>query len=214
MNQEEYLKSLLEIRDAESSDSKASFGDGSRKPSLAAAADLQRMNGIRIDLRDLPELSPPDFAWQNIQSRLKTLGSIDGSNPERSFFNSHMPVAIAASFFLISMFSVLIFYGQTQVIDPAKTMAVSKSVGQLIDRSQALERTMQNTGRAYFMNASTRGAFLQRINDVDAKLSRVAQSKGFNSSEARRLWQQRVDLMQSMIAMERPQQAFARQVVL
>jgi len=185
MDHEKYLTTLLERRDA---------SPPVPETDPVIEADLQRLNKVRDDLRNISEVHPPPYVWQNINANL------DNRQSHSFFQSSRWPLAMAASIFLAAL---LLIQGY-QVPEYAPQLAET-NINKLIAQSQLLERRMQNTNRGYFVNTGTRGALLQRISDVDARLSRLAYANAAYSPELKQLWQQRVNLMRSMIAMEQTQ---------
>ena len=195
MDREKYLIALLDHRDAMPPVSEKEPG---------AEADLNRMNRVRDDLRNISEVHPPPYVWQNIDAKLN-------DKQGATFIQSNKwPLAMAASVFLAALLSFSQIPGfDSQTLEPGMQLATASvtnsGLNALITESQELERRMQNTSRGYFVNTGTRVALLQRISDIDARLSQLAYANTSYSPELKQLWQQRVNLMRSMIAMEQTQ---------
>ena len=203
MDHEKYLIALLDRRDAMPPVSE-------KEPE--AEADLIRMNRVRDDLRNISEVHPPPYVWQNIDAKL--------NDKQRPTFmqNNRWPLAMAASVLLAALLSFSQIPGfesrtaesgmQVASLNDASNATDSvtnNGLNALIVESQVLERRMRNTSRGHFVNTGTRVALLQRISDIDARLSQLAYANTNYSPELKQLWQQRVNLMRSMIAMEQTQ---------
>ena len=185
MDHEKYLTDLLERRDATPPVSETD---------PVVEADLQRLKQVRSDLRSISEVHPPPYVWQNIDAKLSAV-------ERRPFLQrTGWSLTMAAGVFLAALILVQVYQIPEQVPQLADNGIVS-----LIAQSQVLERRMQNTNRGYFVSTETRGAFLQRISDIDSQLSQLAYANTEYSPELEQLWQQRVNLMRSMLAMEQPQ---------
>jgi len=193
MDHEKYLKALLELRDI-----------APLEPEVdpMVEADIQSLNQVRDDLRKLSEVHPPPYVWQKIDARLNTV-------QHQSFLQSNRwSLAMAASLFVGAMLVMLTYQVPGDAPRNQAMIVVEtndKTLNKLIAQSQVLERRMHNTSRGYFVSTDTRGALLQRISDIDAQLSRLAYANSEYSPELKHLWQQRVNVMQSMLAMEQPQ---------
>ncbi len=199
MDHEKYLIALLERRDA-----RPPVSD--REPEVEA--DLERLNRVRDDLRSISEVHPPAYVWQNIAAKL--------DNRQRPTFvqNNKWLLAMAASVFLAALLSFSRLPGfETENLDPGMRLAnlndtataPENELYALIAESQSLERSMKNTSRGYFVNTGTRAALLQRISDIDARIGQLTYAITPYSPELKQLWQQRVNLLRSMIAMEQTQ---------
>ena len=215
MNQEKYLRALLEYRDTGQQGAMERVGSES---DTEVMADLVELDKLRAGLRSLPDEHPPASVWRNIETQLES--KISGTSihtavvkPGRNtsadyFWKGRTPLAFAAGVFLATMFSVLL------LSQSAPELTQLNSIDQLIAQSQDLERAMQVTSPRYFVKTGTWGALVQRVSEIDARLSELAYQELSRTPESEQLWQQRVNLMRSMIAMERPGNGVGRRIVL
>jgi len=173
------------------------------------------------------ELDMIDVSEQSLTETLLSNGESDPSQAQAPGYTARW-YSIAAGFFLVTALGLVISSDRWQgsfspqiansssgerVSEPA-TIASSASsdsgvrdnrmIDLLILQSQNLERTMQSTAPGLYVNTSTRGALLQRITEIDGQLSELTYRNEGHSELAEKLWRQRVNVMQSMIAIENP----------
>ncbi|MEM1229595.1 MAG: hypothetical protein AAGI15_03600 [Pseudomonadota bacterium] len=134
------------------------------------------------------------------------------------------PLATAASVFMLAVLGSVLWLpevtdapdtgptpiaGVTSTGD-APTALPAASVAALMDRSQQLEavaRLPVSSGTA--QPAQSRQALLYRIADLDAELNALIEEEPMNPQLKEKLWRQRVDLLETLVAIQQEQMADA-----
>lgn len=188
-------------------------------------SQLGRLSMIRSALGNLPEIVPPDDAWQRILAHHKA------SRPrERRNFVPQL-IGLAASVLAVAVVLQVLddpgrraVRGMPESSTPASQTATSEippaAVAQqtgmgasaaaaavplatLISRSQRLENTLRALPRGpQLVTGSTAGTITElqdRIAMVDYQMS-LGQLEDQDPDMARRLWQERIGLMNSLLA--------------
>ncbi len=186
---------------------------------------LGRLSMMKTALRGLPELAPPDDAWQRVVARHESMAM-----PRRRRFFPQL-VGLAASVVAVAVVLQLLsdpgrravrgmpeqsVSGSQPIAATATSPAAAQPAGMnvsmaaganplagLISQSQQLERTLRALPRGPQVvsggTAGTIGELQDRIAMVDYQMS-VAQLDRDDPDVARRLWQERIELMNSLLA--------------
>lgn len=191
------LEQLINLRDGIPVDAEAAV-----HVSLCAAcrAEMMRLNRWRQQLIELPVLEAPENAWQAIAARL---GEYRNSS-RRRYRIPGVGVALAAS---LAAAAVLGSWWLRAPRSPmsAATVPVSPRLAQLQSQSQYLEQVVQamsasdQQGVTNAGTAATVAALEDRIALVDYAINQ-ANVESQPQKELTALWQQRVNLMQSLAA--------------
>ncbi len=191
------IEQLLELRDA--ADGASGQLRGHVEGCARCAGELQRLRSLRDDLRALEQVSPPADAWEKI---LERAASQPAAVPGQG---SRWPLALAASVALALLVAWLLprTPGEMPVsVDRAVTTPAASATADLVAESQRLERLLhQFDYEPRVVNAGTAGTIValeDQIAWVDYGLT-AGREAGLSASEARALWQQRVELMNSLV---------------
>lgn len=203
----------------------------------AAQAQLEQLRQIRGALRDLPDVMPDPEVFERIQGRLASAPPDSDPQvqplfaakpkPEPRRWQLRFPLATAASVFLLAALGSAIWLPQMADTGPgpgsgpaplvadgtavdAATPAMSSSISALIGRSQQLEAVarlpVSSTGDR---PARSRQALLYRIADLDAELNALIEEEPMNPELKEQLWRQRVQLLETLVAVQQEQMADA-----
>ncbi len=183
---------------------------------LSVAADIEsdsqardtlaQLRGIKHALNELPAIDP------GLGSDWFAEVQADRDAPQRSWFAQHR-VATAASVFFAAALSMLVWYPEDRLPDsnaPGSVAVVddpgSDDLAALVARSQRLEYEVVPAGGVNGGEPSaTQRALLYRIAEIDSELSRVLEEESMDDALRQRLWQQRVDLLESLLEVRRAQ---------
>lgn len=141
---------------------------------------------VRQALLGLPEVEPPRDLWPEVLAGL----------PKRTPWYQRAPLALAASVFLAAVASVVLLQSQPE---PTAEWA------SLMDRSQQLETQVLSNGVPSARWNTTQRSLAYRIADVDQQLndsSGLAAPASANEDETVALLQQRVELLETLLAEE------------
>lgn len=142
---------------------------------------------LRQALLELPDVEPPRDLWPDVLAAL----------PERAPWYQRAPLALAASVFLAAVASVVLLQSQPEPVGEWAS---------LMDRSQQLETQVFGGGSPSARWSATQRSLAYRIADVDQQIN---DSSGLapatvpaNETEAVALLQQRVELLETLLAEE------------
>jgi len=163
--------------------------------------ELAHLSAVRAGLRALPELPAPDISWEDVVARAQAQGPILRSERLDGWYGA--AVGIAAT---VVMTVSLLLLGQreapTQPTTVPAAAAMVDSTPQLMGRSRQLEESLRSVdlqGRIMSgRTASTIAALEERIAYIDQLLSRT-DGPPLQQEQRRRLWQQRVVLLDSLV---------------
>ncbi|HSD73489.1 MAG TPA: hypothetical protein VLB75_01895 [Steroidobacteraceae bacterium] len=196
------IDQLLMLRDGED----ATAGAGTHvRDCVHCQAELARLKALSADLRELPSAAVPPERWSAIKTELAR-GS---QKPERALHRQPgwlLPVASAA----LVLVAVLFTFANRErhdglgSIDTALTaIALDESRQQLVAESQRLESLLAALPReprlTRAQTALTVADLEDRIQWVDYRLG-LASEAGLDAEPAERLWRERVDLLNSLVA--------------
>jgi anti-sigma factor RsiW len=197
------LDHLLSRRDGEPLDAEIS-AHIEQCPSCSAR--LQDLVRCRAQLRSLPQKDAPESSWERIQARLTA--------PEERRSRGGL-VAGLALVVLATVLVVAVRDDRDRVADTESTRSVSPAVAtpqtpdpetepvmELVAQSQELEHLLQALPERPHIErvstAATIDAIEQRIQWLDWQLS-YAPDAGLSEEQARQLWRERVELMDSLV---------------
>jgi hypothetical protein len=173
---------------------------------LLCSEQLLRLARAREQLRSLPQQDAPAVAWEQIQAQLSQPAT---TTRQRRFGST---AAIAA----VAMLAVVITAGvrESQIASTADARAPhdlapplsqgdpSAHVAELVAQSQQLEGLLQSLPQRPRIERASTAATVdtieQRIQWLDFQLS-YAPEGGLDEVQARRLWRERVELMDSLV---------------
>lgn len=177
---------------------------------------------VREALRALPSRRPPDDAWQRLSARAASEGVLTAPRAR------HTVNAVAwRAAALFGGIALLVSLRPWHSTEPAPTVPMPPvaalqtdvraepagpvAIDSLMDRSRELERELRGLPSGPSVQrvgtASTITALEDRVAMIDAQLSLAGD--GAASPDARRLWRERVSLMDTLVTLRR---ADARQV--
>jgi hypothetical protein len=162
--------------------------------------ELESLRAVREGLRALPLDESPEVTWDDVLARAQARGPMLRSERFDGWYGA--AVGIAAT---VVMTVALLLLGQNEVPQSelqAAPAAMANSTPQLMGRSRELEQSLRSvdmegqimSGRT----ASTIAALEERIGYIDQRLSRADQDQ-LSQEQRRRLWQQRVVLLDSLV---------------
>lgn len=180
--------------------------DGVAEPGVAehvaacphCAAELERLQEIRGSLRGLPSLSPERDLWPAIRTRA---GNERGQR--RLMRAGWVAAGLAAA--------VSLLVGVRGAIEAAQEMRTVRDVRSLVAQSQRLEKALRSTdsdGRVVSGRiAGTIVNLEDRIAVIDARLA-PNRNQTLASQEALQLWQERVRLLDALVAVQSTREAY------
>jgi hypothetical protein len=162
--------------------------------------ELAHLEAVRDGLCALPLDAVPDLTWEDVLARAQARGPILRSERFDGWYGA--AVGIAAT---VVMTLSLLLLGQRETPQMDATPlpeAAAYTTPQLMGRSRELEQSLRSvdldgqitSGRT----ASTIAALQERIGYIDQRLSRADQDR-LSQEQRRRLWQQRVVLLDSLV---------------
>ncbi len=169
------------------------------------AARLAELERTRCALRALPAIEP-SVAWSQVQSKLDSLrlGAPVRSQTRKRVARTTVGLAIAAS---AAVAAVVITLQQTQVDSPeqqplaAAPANTTADLTSLIERSRRLDTLLQAMPERPRIErvsmAATLDTMEERIQWLDYQLSYAAGD--LDAMQSERLWQERVELMDSLV---------------
>jgi hypothetical protein len=194
-----HFQELLDIRDGAPVDSTVLQHIGQCDE---CGRELARLTTLKGELRQLPGFEPPARAWNGIRERMERQPS---RRPSRA-----PAFALAASVLVAVLVLPMIHRSQelppgdfSSAVNPANAIpeAASESVGSLMQRSQRLDAVLQVLPRRPQVERAGTSATIDelqsRIQMLDVQLS--AASGEQRHDDAQRLWNARVELMNSLV---------------
>lgn len=167
---------------------------------------IERLRALRSRLRALPALRPPRSRWDAIAGRAY-------ARPGRHRLPAAIAAGMAASLGAVALAWMLREAPAPAGLSAARTEAPAANA-ELMRRSMALESALRAIERQYqprvvrLGTAGTIADIEDRIALVDYQLNYAADGR-LSPSQSEQLWQQRVDLMDSLVQVRYAQ---ARQV--
>lgn len=190
------LEQLISLRDGAPVDANAAVH---LRDCAGCRAEVAQLGHWRQHLIDLPVLEAPQDAWQKIAARLDE----QQVPPRRRHWIPAVGVALAAS--LVAAVVLVTWRLQAPPTVPAASASGAPMLTQLQSQSRYLERVMQamNAGSGQGVTsagtAATVAALEDRIALVDYAINQ-ANTVSQPPQDLTALWQQRVNLMQSLAA--------------
>ncbi len=164
----------------------------------ACAAELERLNGIRKSLRALPSLAPERDLWPAIHV-LST-----GEHKHRRLVRAGW---VAAGF--AAAMSLLV--GVRGAIETVQEVRTTREMRSLVAESQRLEKTLRSSGaEGRVVSGRIAGTIVNledRIAIIDARLA-PKRNETLASQEALGLWQERVRLLDALVAVQSTREAY------
>ena len=176
--------------------------------------DLECLKQMQGELRSLPPRQVPAAAWRKVQATLR-----QPSAPSFNAWSRVVPIVEAAGFAAIAVMVALRFIAadehaapRVRVHEPPAPVAIESvlatpalsaaTVEQLVEQSRQLEGVLRNLPAPPRVErvtlAATTDIIEQRIQWLDLQLSFEPEAQ-LSQEEARRLWHERVDLMDSLV---------------
>lgn len=187
------LEVLLELRDG-----RGAPGERAHATACAAcAAEIERLRGVAADLRALPVLTPSRDRWPAIRA-----AHLAGSRRRRLTATSATILALAASFLAMAVLPRIFRAPAGPVMRLENGSEGSGEVASLMSESRRLEDLLSGLEPSRgVLDVRTAGATLSLEDEIALIDSRLAapESRAISRQEIRRLWQQRVDLMNRLI---------------
>ena len=207
------------------------------RAAIAADADaserLLQLHGIQQALQALPDPVPPSATWQQIQqqvaagpsARQPLLDPDYGATTQAAVgsggWQLRYPIATAAGVFFAAVLVSLLWLPRIGSdtdgavdVSPVPSFAEyaptvsSGAMDELIDRSQRLEAVARlPVARAIDGQERSRQALLYRIADLDAQLNSLIEEEAMDPALKEKLWRQRVDLLETLVAVQQAQLA-------
>jgi hypothetical protein len=177
--------------------------------------ELQRLSALRAEMQALPQFDPPDLAWERIQQTVPERTA--PVPPRRVGF-----AAAAAALITLAAIALIARHGDQRSTElsagacttsgtegaacPPKVLNKPTSdiphLDELIAQSQQLEQILQTLPQRprieRVSTAATIDTIEQRIAWLDFQLS-SAPDADLNEEQSRRLWRERVELMDSLV---------------
>ncbi|NJN51597.1 MAG: hypothetical protein HC809_07280 [Gammaproteobacteria bacterium] len=149
-------------------------------------ADVDAVVGEVRALANVPSEPPPP--WSVVVAQLAR------TRRAKRVRRTVVPLSVAAGALLA------VFVGMSQVRPGPSGLEVAGPVDRLIAQSQGLERMRAGPVHPEAWSAAERGVAI-RLADVDVEISDLGEAA--DASRRQRLWQQRVDLLRSLLDQER-----------
>jgi hypothetical protein len=167
--------------------------------------ELQRLSALRAEMQELPQFEPPELAWERIQ---QTIPQRTRKLPPRRVGIA----AAAAALITLAAIALIARYGDQQSSErsahtPKVLNKPASSDGthldELVAQSQQLEQILQTLPQRprieRVSTAATIDTIEQRIAWLDFQLSSVSDDGDLSEEQSRRLWRERVELMDSLV---------------
>lgn len=207
---------LLKIRDGQPVDA-VLLAEVTGDPE--AELEIRRLRQVQTELKSMPDFAPPADLWSRISERSRQAEPV--SAPPG--FAPGFKWALAAAAAVVAI--VLVFPQGSDVAPPQLPVVASEQttadeaplvrpqLASLVAQSRRLEQILgELPARPRLVNAATVGAIGEmedRILVVDYQLS-TATEQGLSAEAVEQLWQERVSLMDSLVALRYAQaQRFA-----
>jgi hypothetical protein len=193
------IDELLRLRDREA----AVEADAHVRECVHCQAELARLRALSADLRELPSTVMPPDRWDAIRSELRGASTAVVMPSRRPGWL--LPVASAA----LVLVAVLFTFNNrertagTDAVEDLQARALKESRLELVAESQRLESLLAALpGEPRLTRAQTAltvAGLEDRIQWVDYRLG-LANEAGLAAEPAERLWRERVDLLNSLVA--------------
>lgn len=209
------IEQLLNLRDAAPEDAGvAAHVNGCER----CQAELGRLRIVQLGLLNLPELPAPEGGWQAV-SRARAAGK-GSAGPAFTgwFWTGSLAAALAVAVVLFGLLNQVprgsesgsgsAMSGTTPVLvsrsgaETAASPAEPGDMAQLMARSQHLEQVLRAMPEGpQVVSADTAGTISvleDRVAMIDYQLG-MAEQPELSSAQLQRLWQERVDVMNSLV---------------
>jgi hypothetical protein len=200
------IEQLLSIRDGDPVDAAIAEHVGR---CTSCAEQLRGLSLMRERLQSLPQLDPPDASWERIQAQLQ-----QARTSGRSRFLGHVvAAAVVAGIALTLVAGVMISRQAAQPVVASQSTSTAagstsndsdeaKRVADLVAQSQHLDYLLQALPERpqieRVSTAATIDTLEERIQWLDVQLSQTPDPQ-LSDTQARRLWRERVELMDSLV---------------
>jgi hypothetical protein len=188
------LETLLALRDGSADAGVAEHVAACRE----CSAELERVKEIRESLRALPSLAPERDLWPAIRAREAS---------ERKHRRLARAGWVAAG--LAAAVSLLV--GVRGAIESVQEMRTVREVRSLVAQSQRLEMALRSSdGEGRVVSGRTADTIVNledRIAIIDARLA-PKRNETLASQEALGLWQERVRLLDALVAVQSTREAY------
>ena len=212
------IDQLLSLRDGEPVDAAAREHV---ENCAVCALSMRHLSQRQRSLQDLPQFDAPDIAYSRIRARAEVESRPVTVTPRLTVQNrrwaSHHRHAVAAAVVVaavIAGFMAIEGDRKLQALDstPRSTVTAAAAVdvpqeppvAQLVEQSRELDQLLQKLPpRPEVQRVSLAGTvdrIEQRVQWLDMQLSSVPETAA-DDSLSRRMWRERVDLMDSLVAM-------------
>ncbi len=163
---------------------------------------LRHLAGLSEQLSQLPDFKVPDGAWLKITARMQPI-----SRKRFKQNTATVIVAVAAAASIMITVGLMLFRPASRQLPASQVVAdtTTRSIAELVNQSRNLEDAVLslNANADHMVisvgTAATVAALEDRIALVDYQLNSASVQAGGNP-ELAQLWQQRVDLLQSLAA--------------
>ena len=194
------IEHLLSLRDGEPV--AANVSEHVKACSICSE-ELQRLSSLRAEMQNLPQFEPPAMAWDRIQQ------AIPERRPRLRLAKVGLAAAVAVAITLTAVAFITSNTDRSSTRAPAKVAQaeppkqdVIPHLDELVAQSQRLEgllRKLPDRPRIERVStAATIDTIEQRIQWLDFQLS-AAPDEQLSEEQSRRLWRERVDLMDSLV---------------
>jgi hypothetical protein len=196
------IEQLLSIRDGDPVDAGIA-GHVGQCP--ACSERLRNLALVREQLQSLPSLEPPGSSWDRIQSRLAE--ARPATRGWRGLRAHAMAASAVVAIGLVVVASFLVRHGgPSPEIAPQVALDTAgpdtTHVAELVAQSQRLDDLLQalpdRPRIERVSTAATIDTLEERVQWLDVQLSQTPDAR-LSEAQARRLWRERVDLMDSLV---------------
>jgi LPS O-antigen subunit length determinant protein (WzzB/FepE family) len=160
---------------------------------------IQELAGLRAQLRQLPDFTPPPAAWLAIHRRLLPMQATPPAPVRR-----HSPRLLAMAAAALPVIAIALLWQLQRDSAPSLATTTPGSIDALVARSQHLESLLQQLpprpAVEHAATSATINALQARIQLLDSELSTTDESANA-PADAHELWSQRVQLMNSLVGM-------------
>ena len=170
---------------------------------LEAYERRPEVGALRAALADLPDPTADELAWRRLRDRLADQSPAPARPRVRAASLASAAGVAMAAFALV----LWLGYRPDEGAPPQPPLVMAPPEQSLVDlmaRSRQLERRYRQAGLA--MQSAPEGmraGLLYRIADVDRDLYRLRQAPGVrDGARERRLWRQRVTLLETMVSLQ------------
>jgi hypothetical protein len=188
------IDDLLSIRDAQPVDAGIA---AHVEQCPTCIEELRRLSLVQTQLRGLPQLDPPSGSWEQIQARL--------AQPAR---RNRSVVGRIAAVLAVTVLSVITFVAlrdddepmvvESMEFEPLAPPPVTELVAQSRQLEDLLQQLPQRPSVERVSTSVTIDTIEDRIQWLDFQLTN-ADEGDLNEEQSRRLWSERVALMDSLV---------------